>query len=256
MRKLHSDVTEAKENEFRVYIPADRHIVVRLDGRGFSKFTKKFTKPFDRHFSDAMISATKFVSEKFGALVSYTQSDEITVVIEGDKNGHNFAGRTDKLLSLMASTVTVKFYQQLSKHYDIDEAPPTFDARIMAFTDLEDALSAVVNRLIDCRKNSVGMFSHHHFGHKANMNKTTNDKIKMITENGLVWEDIDNHYKYGTLVKKETYTVDVNDSDIPEQYRGNVSTVIRRWYVCGAYGEFSDYIDELNQIFNGNIADV
>ena len=69
------------EKEYETYIPYDNHIVIRLDGHKFSKFTKGFKRPFDEVLHNAMIETTKDLVKEFHAVTGYTQSDEITLVI-------------------------------------------------------------------------------------------------------------------------------------------------------------------------------
>ena len=66
------------EKEFETHIPYDNHIIIRLDGHGFSKFTKGFKKPFDEILHRAMVETTKDLVKEFQAVSGYTQSDEIT----------------------------------------------------------------------------------------------------------------------------------------------------------------------------------
>ena len=53
--KMYEDI-ESK----RILIPK-LPICIRLDGRGFSKYTKDMTRPFDKNFTDSMIETMKFL---------------------------------------------------------------------------------------------------------------------------------------------------------------------------------------------------
>ncbi|HWS31629.1 MAG TPA: tRNA(His) guanylyltransferase Thg1 family protein [Actinoplanes sp.] len=49
-------------------VPAGLWTVVRLDGRGFSRFTAEhYEKPFDRRFAEVMVDTTRMLSGEFGA---------------------------------------------------------------------------------------------------------------------------------------------------------------------------------------------
>ena len=52
-------------------------ICIRLDGRGFSQWTRGLARPFDARLSDLMVETTRKLVEETGALVGFTQSDEI-----------------------------------------------------------------------------------------------------------------------------------------------------------------------------------
>jgi len=54
-------------------------VYARLDGRSFHKFMSGFEKPFDKKFRNIMDGVTRFLMEEFGAVVGYTQSDEISL---------------------------------------------------------------------------------------------------------------------------------------------------------------------------------
>jgi tRNA(His) 5'-end guanylyltransferase len=70
------------EKEYEIVIPHDKFIIVRIDGHKFSKFTKGFDKPFDTFLSETMEETTKILVEEFNAVTGYTQSDEITLIIQ------------------------------------------------------------------------------------------------------------------------------------------------------------------------------
>ena len=68
------------EREFESRINLHSFIVVRLDGHKFSKFTKGFKVPFDDILSNTMQKTSEDLLEKFGATLTYKQSDEITMI--------------------------------------------------------------------------------------------------------------------------------------------------------------------------------
>ena len=70
--KMYEDI-ETK----RILIP-NLPICIRIDGRGFSKYTKGMNRPFDKNFTDSMIETMKFLIEETDAIIGYTQSDEIS----------------------------------------------------------------------------------------------------------------------------------------------------------------------------------
>ena len=69
------------EADYEISIEPEKHLVVRIDGHKFSKYTRGFLKPFDEILSKAMELTTKDLLEEFNAYTGYTQSDEITLVI-------------------------------------------------------------------------------------------------------------------------------------------------------------------------------
>jgi len=55
-------------------------IIARIDGRGFSKFTKDMGRPYDITMQLCMISTMQYLVKETQALIGYTQSDEITLM--------------------------------------------------------------------------------------------------------------------------------------------------------------------------------
>ena len=57
-------------------------VIIRIDGRSFHSFTKKFQKPFDELLIKAMQETTKYLCENIqGCVLGYTQSDEISLLL-------------------------------------------------------------------------------------------------------------------------------------------------------------------------------
>lgn len=128
------------EKEDRV--PHDKHIVIRVDGKTFSKFTKKFTKPFDPRFTRAMVRTMNSVMRAFNVTFAFCCSDEITFVIPARsiESGHDFNGRRQKINSLFAGKCTAYFLIHIMEEVKDEEtlefirsSAPCFDSRLMVF---------------------------------------------------------------------------------------------------------------------------
>ena len=80
-------------------------IILRLDGRSFSRFTEtRFEKPFDSRFHDGMVQTAQAVLEDFQGLYAYTESDEISVLFP--RAWDLFDRELEKVISLSASTAS------------------------------------------------------------------------------------------------------------------------------------------------------
>lgn len=86
-------------------------LVVRLDGRGFTKLTKEthpFDAPFDDRFRDLMIETTRHLMQcGFQPVYGYTQSDDISPLLPPEDM--IFGRRQRKLLSILAGEASAKF---------------------------------------------------------------------------------------------------------------------------------------------------
>lgn len=88
--------------------------VVRFDGKGFHQWTRRIhaVKPFDAHLHDVMATTTlRLCAEIQGVVIAYTQSDEISLVLQdyfGLDTEPAFGKRLQKLVSITASLATAR----------------------------------------------------------------------------------------------------------------------------------------------------
>ena len=169
-------------------------LYIRVDGHGFSKFTRSFKKPYDDLITEGMNYAAK---REFGELnvcrLAYTQSDEITFVlwnVKGNTEPYPQSGRTQKLASLVASHVTLFFNEYLSKHIDANDPlhlkifEPYFDGRVVSIAK-EEVPNYIFWRALDSTRNSIQTVARWTFGHKAILNKNSDMMIKMLADKNI-----------------------------------------------------------------------
>lgn len=83
--------------------------VIRVDGRGFSRYTaaKKFKKPFDDIFCNYMITTARRLMEDLGGIYAWTCSDEISVLFPPD--WQLFNREVEKIVSISAGIASSTF---------------------------------------------------------------------------------------------------------------------------------------------------
>jgi tRNA(His) 5'-end guanylyltransferase len=82
--------------------------IVRVDGRSFSRLTAEhYTKPFDERFADLMISTARSLLTELGGVYAYTESDEISVLL--DPGWALFGRSVEKLVSISAGVASAAF---------------------------------------------------------------------------------------------------------------------------------------------------
>lgn len=185
-------------------------IYVRIDGRGFSKFTKHMTRPYDQRLSALMLATTEYLVKEFNATIGYVQSDEISLVLKNEyESPATFEGKKQKLVSTLAASATAffnanfEFYFEGKTIADFSSRLPTFDCRVFNLPDWDEATNAILWRYLDALKNSKQMLAHHLFSHKElqNLNgKQLVDKLKL--EKNVIWEDYPEFFKSGVLVQR------------------------------------------------------
>jgi tRNA(His) 5'-end guanylyltransferase len=94
-------------------------VVVRVDGRGFSRFTEtRFEKPFDIKFHGLMVQTTQALLDQMQGIYAYTESDEISVLFP--QNWDFFDRSLEKIVSISASIATATFTQAAGEAVNFD----------------------------------------------------------------------------------------------------------------------------------------
>jgi tRNA(His) guanylyltransferase len=206
--------------------------MARLDGRGFSRFTRDLARPFDERFSRLMIATCRWLVRETHALVGYTQSDEITLTwyAVGPDAQVFFDGRIQKMVSQLAALATAWFNRQLPNYLPAEygERLPTFDARVWNVPNLTEAAQCYLWRERDATRNSVSMAAQAVFPHAELLGKTSRDMRWMLLERGVDWEAYPTFFRRGTYVRpmvvERPFTVDTGEAPCPSHSRFESAT--------------------------------
>lgn len=140
-------------------LPLSNWIVVRIDGRGFSKLTKKydFAKPNDVRALDLMNAAAIEVTKSLVDIVlAYGQSDEYSFVLH--ENTNLFDRRAAKLATTIATTFTAEYCMLWSQYFPdtpLTRPFPTFDARCVCYPKRRILRDYLCWRQADCHINNL-----------------------------------------------------------------------------------------------------
>lgn len=187
-------------------------VIARLDGKGFSKFTKGLSRPVDLNFRKIFDEVSKFIIEETHATLVYHQSDEITVVFEN--NDHMwFDGKVSKIESVLTSLVTAKF-NSLTSLIGKQNRFGLFDCRTFQVPSKIEAINAVLWREVDCKKNSISMAARTVFSSKALENKHGQEMIAMLRSKEIDWNEYPASFKYGTYFIRNQVTYKLSDNEL------------------------------------------
>lgn len=194
-------------------------MIARLDGAGFSKLTKHLKKPFSVDFINAMQETAIGLADHFGAKIAYVQSDEITLMFRA-KESFEYNGRFQKYHSLLAAKASVLFQRFLIQNdlYVLAQRGPIFDCRVWQVPNMMEAMNTFLWRQQDCMKNAISMVAQAHFHHKELNGKNGPQKIEMLKEKGIIFDEIWEAFRLGTLCFKIEVETD-RLAFVPEQYR-------------------------------------
>lgn len=247
----------------RILVPK-MPFIIRVDGKAFHTYTRGLKKPFDTILGDTMREvATKLCEEIPGAVLGYTQSDEITIVCKYTDRIVSqawFNGRVRKIETIAASKATKWFNKLFTENVmnyeieirqkialykeasDIDKdayrkydtvlrkkaGMAEFDARVFNVPEW-DCINNVIWRQQDAIRNSVEMVGHANFSTKE-LHKVNCEGIKKMLkeQRGIDWEkDFNCYQKYGAFCYR-----------IETQKEVKGKTVTRNEWYCNKYEEF------------------
>lgn len=172
--------------------------LVRLDGCHFHTYTRGFNKPYDSDMVYAMAKTTKYLVEKTNAVIGYTQSDEITLLLPDDR-AILYEGKIFKLVSTLASMASAVFNHTMNRP---DKPLAYFDCRVWQVPSRYEAVNALIWRELDATKNAISAAAEAHFSHNQCMNKNSNEKQEMLFQKGINFNDYPAFFKRGIYFKK------------------------------------------------------
>ena len=104
----------------RTHLMTRTPVIIRIDGKAFHTFTRRFKKPFDEILVKSMQETMKYLCENIqGCILGYTQSDEITLVLVDYKELDTcawFDYNIQKMCSIVSSMATLAFNQIFTRN--------------------------------------------------------------------------------------------------------------------------------------------
>lgn len=192
-------------------------VVARIDGKCFSKATRKLPRPYCQTMSDTMVQTTCDLVRETGAIIGYTQSDEISLIFHsGTFKSQIFCdGRIQKMNSILASMTTYYFSNNCAALGLELVGPALFDCRVYAVPSREEAVNALVWRELDATKNAISMAAHTYFSHKS-LQGVNGDQMqeRLFSEKGINFNDYPAFFKRGTYVKRQTVLKELTENEL------------------------------------------
>lgn len=254
-------------------------VAIRIDGKAFHTFTTGFHKPFDEVLIKSMQETMKYLCENIqGCVLSYTQSDEITLILVDYKKLTSsawFDYEVQKICSIAASMATMAFNKFFADNVEkeilsnsdkegnvVDDnleiihinhvhsmrKGAMFDARCFNIPK-EEVTNLVYWRQLDASRNSIQMVGQANFSHKELQNKSCNDIQDMLmTQKGINWNDLPTYQKRGSCCVRNKIVIESDGVMETAQLR-DTSKSENEWIIDTDIpifkGEGREYIDRL-----------
>ena len=204
------DRMKGYEAAARLVLPRRTYTVVRVDGKAFHTFLRHASKPWDNNVVACMRATALGLCEVLdGAVLAYTQSDEISVVLQDFENNGTqawFGGVVQKMASVGAAHATAFFTREYRYHFDLedDDPLPVFDARVFTIPDVVEVANYLIWRQRDAMRNSVLALAQSLYSHRELQGEGVQGLAQRLrVEKGIDWEqDVPPGLQRGWLVCK------------------------------------------------------
>ncbi|MEM7248729.1 MAG: tRNA(His) guanylyltransferase Thg1 family protein [Acidobacteriota bacterium] len=177
---MNSDVFAAKMRSRELFqgtrVPERCWLVLRVDGRGFSRLTERlFEKPFDPRFHEWMIEAARALLEDNHGRLALVVSDEISLLLPPGHDQHG--GRLEKLVSLTAGLTSATFSSRLGE-------PATFDSRAWSADDVESVVDYFRWRQSDARRCALQGWCYWTLRHEGASSREATERLRGLSHDG------------------------------------------------------------------------
>ena len=205
---LYERIKENYELPYKFRLTKRTPVIIRLDGKAFHSFTKGFSKPFDPILMQAMqLTMLELCKNIQGATFGYTQSDEISILLQDYENLDTsawFDYEVQKVASVSASMATIGFRDAMEDIFNVKRFfgkldnteyekymlnSAMFDARCFNIPK-EEVTNLLYWRELDAIRNSIEACGQTHFTQKELNGKNRGEIKEMLKTKGFVWEDL------------------------------------------------------------------
>lgn len=193
------------EKVSKSFLPIRIPIIIRLDGKSFSQYTRGCKQPIDSHLVHCMNETAKYLCENIqGCKLAYVQSDEISLLLvnyENLKSQPWFGNSIQKMCSISAGMASAKFSLDSGFIFGGVQKLATFDCRAFVVPK-EEVNNFFIWRQEDTIRNSIQSLARSMFSHKECHNKDQKDLINMCLNEGIDWYSLPNEQKFGRCIEK------------------------------------------------------
>lgn len=198
----------AYEQSFDMWVAPKMYIVVRLDGRSFTKLTKetcKFDAPFDERFRNLMVDTLKYLMENSGfqTVYGFTESDEMSILFKLDDN--TFGRKIRKINTTLAGEASAFFTKELYRRLGIDVIA-SFDCRVCPLPNADVVKDYFIWRQEDANRNALNGWCYWTLRKNGDSKRSATSQLcgkgvsfknELLFQNGINYNDCPSWQKRG-----------------------------------------------------------
>ena len=221
----------------RQLLPRRTYSILRADGRSFHSYLRGCERPFDLAFmADMDAVAEALCAEITGAVLAYTQSDEISVLFTDFGSAGTepwFGGVLAKQTSIAASVATAALNERRPGKRAL------FDAWVFTLTDPVEVANYMIWRQRDAVRNSISMAAQAKFSPKQLHGVNSGGMQELLwSEHCINWNDYPDGCKRGRVAVRRTgeRLVEYTHKRTGEQH---TVTAMRSWWETSGAPHFT-----------------
>ncbi|MEZ0090015.1 tRNA(His) guanylyltransferase Thg1 family protein [Streptacidiphilus sp. EB129] len=227
------DRMKRHEAAYRQLLPRRTYSILRVDGKSFHSYLRGCQRPFDEVFmADMDAVAEALCAEISGAVLAYTQSDEISVLYTDFGSPGTepwFGGVLAKQLTIAASLATAVLNERRPGKRAL------FDARVFTLADPVEVANYFLWRQRDAVRNSISMAAQAYFSHRQLHQVNTGRMQEMLwAEHRINWNDYPDGCKRGRTTVRHVGEREVSYTDKRSQEQVTTTAVRSWWETSGA----------------------
>jgi tRNA(His) 5'-end guanylyltransferase len=210
MQKTIRKIRTIHEDRLKIFLVRKVPVIVRLDGKAFHTFCKRFEKPYDATFNDCLSNTMTYLCKHIqGCVYGQRYSDEISLLLLDTRDPNTeayFDYEIQKMTSVIAGMCSVEFCRQLlitdSSKLPLDKTFPSFDCKVFNIPNFE-IVNYFWDRSLDCVRNSIQGLARTKFNHKQLICINSEQMQEMLfSEYGINWANLPQQQKSGVYCHK------------------------------------------------------
>ena len=179
-------------------------IIIKIDGRSFSRATQNIQKPFCLKtmamFNGTMLSLVKQID---GAVFGYQYSDKIILALRNDRSEDEdpwFGNDIQDICSSSASMATYEFMNQL---WETDQPPElegsiAFKVKVFGMPNITEVINYIMYRQFCCMQYAIDETIYSLIGHSAALDGVSiEERKKILDDAGISLDDFPASFHHG-----------------------------------------------------------
>lgn len=194
-------------------------IVIKIDGRSFTRATKNIHKPFCKStmaiLNGTMLSLVKQID---GAIFGYQYSDKIIIVLRNDRGEDEtpwFGNEIQTISSVAASMATYEF---MNKLWEIDNPPNiegniTFKSKVFGMPNISEVINYIVYLQYCCMQYSINETVFTVLGRNLD-GIGIDERRKILDDAGISFDKFPISFRHGSIAHLVPKLISTNQGEI------------------------------------------